>query len=122
VRLASATSLLLTVANAPGALQEQIAAAAIKPAPVFQMIYRRVIPRELVWFNGREGDLEEHAFHRSGQLYVTAVDLFRHIGGTIVWGPHSNWIELHRNELTIRIIPGSRRVSVNGVPAPWRRR
>ena len=116
VKLASATSLLLTVANAPGALQEQIAAAAIKPAPVFQMIYRRVIPRELVWFNGREGDLERHGFQRSGQMYLTAVDLFRHLGGTIVWGPGSNWIEIHRNELTLRILPGSRRIFVNGQP------
>ncbi|NLO72913.1 MAG: copper amine oxidase N-terminal domain-containing protein [candidate division WS1 bacterium] len=114
VRLASASTILLNVANAPGALQEQIAATALKPAPVFQIIYRRVIPREIVWFNGREGDLERHGFRRSGQIYITAADLFRHIGGTIVWGPTHNWIELHRNDLTIRVIPGSRRVYVNG--------
>jgi hypothetical protein len=42
------------------------------------------------------------------------VDLFRHIGGTIVWGPTANWIELHRNDVVVRIIPGSRAVVVNG--------
>jgi hypothetical protein len=113
-RLASASRILLNIANGPGALQGQIAATALKPAPVFQIIYRRVIPREIVWFNGREGDLERHGFRRSGQIYITAADLFRHIGGSIVWGPTHNWIELHRNDLTIRITPGSRRVYVNG--------
>lgn len=114
-RLASAGSLLFHVANAPGALREQVAASALAPAPVFCQIYRKVIPREAVWFNGREGDLEKHAFHSGGQLYVTAADLFRHIGGTIIWGPSGNWIELHRGDLTVRLLPGSRRVIVNGV-------
>ena len=116
VRLASAGGMLLSVANAPGALREQVAAAALGPAPVFSKIYRKVIPREVVWFNGREGDLEKHGFNANGQLYITATDLFRHIGGTIIWGPSGNWIELHRGDLTIRLLPGSRRVSVNGQP------
>jgi len=47
---------------------------------------------------------------------VPAGGLFRHLGGTIVWGPGSNWIEIHRNELTLRILPGSRRIFVNGQP------
>jgi hypothetical protein len=116
VRLASAGSMLLNVANAPGALREQVAAAALQPAPVFSMIYRKIIPREVVWFNGREGDLERHGFSANGQLYLTATDLFRHIGGTIIWGPTGNWIELHRGDLTVRILPGSRRIYVNGQP------
>ena len=114
-KLASATDLLLNVANLPGPLHEQIVATIAAPAPPFMILYRKYIPREVVWFNGREGDLEKHGFRKSGQIYLTAVDLFRHIGGTIVWGPTQNWIELHRNDLTVRIIPGSSTVIVNGV-------
>lgn len=121
-KLASATDLVLNVANAAGALREQIGATVAAPAPPFMMLYRKYIPREVVWFNGREGDLEKHGFRKSGQIYLTAVDLFRHLGGTIVWGPSANWIELHRNNTVVRIIPGSRAIVVNGtaqnLPAP----
>ncbi len=113
-KLASATDLVLNVANLPGALHAQIGATIAAPAPPFMMLYRKYIPREVVWFNGREGDLEKHGFRKSGQIYLTAVDLFRHIGGTIVWGPTQNWIELHRNDITVRIIPGSVTCVVNG--------
>jgi hypothetical protein len=115
-QLASAGSVLLSVANAPGALHEQVAATALQPAPEFSIVTRKVIPREVVWFNGREGDLEQHGFRRNGQIYITTVDLFRHIGGAIVWGPTSDWIEMHRNDLTVRIVPGSRQVYINGQP------
>jgi len=112
-KLASA-SLLLNVANGPSALHRQIAATASQPAPVFQRLYRKRIPREVVWFNGREGDLEKHGFKKYGEIYITATDLFRHVGGTIIWGPTQNWIELHRNNVVIRVIPGSKRIYVNG--------
>ena len=115
-KLASATDLVLNVANVPGALHEQIAATTSAPAPPFMILYRKYIPREVVWFNGREGDLEKHGFRKYGQIYLTCTDLFRHIGGSIVWGPTSNWIELHRNDVVIRVIPGSNRVIVNGTP------
>lgn len=114
-KLASATDLVLHVANLPGALNEQIGATVAAPAPPFMTLYRKYIPREVVWFNGREGDLEKHGFRKNGQIYLTAVDLFRHIGGTILWGPTQNWIELHRNGVVIRIIPGSATAVVNGV-------
>lgn len=115
-KLASATDLVLNVANVSGALHEQIAATTSAPAPPFMRLYRKYIPREVVWFNGREGDLEKHGFRKHGQIYLTCTDLFRHIGGSIVWGPTSNWIELHRNDVTVRIIPGSNKVIVNGTP------
>ena len=113
-KLASATDLVLNVANAAGTLKEQVAATVAAPAPPFMMLYRRYIPREVVWFNGREGDLEKHGFRKNGQIYVTCTDLFRHIGGTILWGPTDNWIELHRNDTVVRVIPGSPTVIVNG--------
>ena len=114
VKLASATDLVMAVANTAGPLKEQVAATTAAPAPPFMMLYRQYIPREVVWFNGREGDLEKHGFRAHGQIYLTAVDLFRHLGGTILWGPSDNWIELHRNDLTVRIIPGSPAIVVNG--------
>ena len=113
-KLASATDLVLNVANLPGSLHEQIGATTAAPAPPFMKFYRKYIPREVAWFNGREGDLEKHGFRKHGQIYLTATDLFRHIGGTIVWGPTQNWIELHRNDVTVRIIPGTPKVIVNG--------
>jgi len=114
IKLASAADLVLHVANAPGALAEQIGATVSQSAPVFLKLYRKYIPREVVWFNGREGDLEKHGFRKYGQIYLTATDLFRHIGGTIVWGPTQNWIELHRNDVVVRIIPGTSKIVVNG--------
>jgi hypothetical protein len=113
-KLASATDLVLDVANVAGPLKQQVAQTTGGPAPTFLMLYRRYLPREVVWFNGREGDLEKHGFRAHGQIYLTATDLFRHIGGTILWGPTSNWIELHRGDVVVRIIPGSRAVVVNG--------
>jgi hypothetical protein len=113
-KLADAASLEMDVANVAGTLKAQVAATTTAPAPPFMMLYRQDIPREVVWFNGREGDLEKHGFRKNGQIYLTAVDLFRHIGGTILWGPTDNWIELHRNDLTVRIVPGSPAIVVNG--------
>ncbi|HEY3396452.1 MAG TPA: stalk domain-containing protein [Armatimonadota bacterium] len=87
------------------------------PAPAaadFIKLRRQYVPREAVWFNGREGDLEKHAIRRDGQLCITATDLLRHVGGTMVWGPGNNWVEVHRGDNTLRLIPGSRQVLLNG--------
>lgn len=82
--------------------------------PGFGKYYRRHIPREIVWFNGREGDLEKHALRRRGYIYITLTDLIRHIGGFIVWGPSYRFVQVKRDDLTVRFIPGTAKVIVNG--------
>jgi len=49
--------------------------------PAFFKVQRKIILREIVWFNGREADLEKHGFVRQGRVYITLTDLLRHIGG-----------------------------------------
>lgn len=96
----------------------QVGLAAVSQAatevPSFGKYYRRSIPREIVWFNGREGDLEKHAIRRGGYIYITLTDLIRHIGGSIVWGPRYSFVQVKRGGLTVRVIPGSSKVIVNG--------
>ncbi len=82
--------------------------------PAFFKVQRKIILREIVWFNAREADLEKHGFLRRGRVYITLTDLMRHIGGGIVWGPSRNYIEVHRNNMVVRIIPGSSRIYVDG--------
>ncbi len=84
------------------------------PTPSFFKLQRKVLLREIAWFNGREGDLEKHGFIRNGRVYITLTDLMRHIGGGIIWGPKSNYIEVHRNNMVVRVIPGSARIYVDG--------
>ncbi len=85
-----------------------------RPDPNFFKLRRKIILREIVWFNGREADLEKHGFVRSGRVYITLTDLMRHIGGGIIWGPSRNYIEVHRNSMVVRVIPGSARIYVDG--------
>ena len=80
----------------------------------FNKAYRKAIRREIVWYNNREMDLEKHGFIQRGRVYITLTDLMRHIGGNIIWGPHHNFIEVQRSGLTVRVIPGSTRIIVNG--------
>jgi hypothetical protein len=82
--------------------------------PTFIKLYRKVLLREIVWFNGREADLEKHGFMSGQRLYITLTDLMRHIGGSIIWGPSQSYIMVERNGIKVRIIPGSARVYVNG--------
>ena len=71
--------------------------------------------REIVYFNNREADLEKHAFVRDGRVYITLTDLMRHIGGSIIWGPDDDQMEVERNGITVELFPNSRTVYVNGV-------
>lgn len=82
--------------------------------PGFVKLYRKLLLREAVFFNQREADLEKHAWMSSGRLNITLTDLMRHIGGTIIWGPSQQYIRVERNGITVRVIPGSARVYVNG--------
>jgi len=82
--------------------------------PVVVKLYRKALLREAVFFNNREADLEKHAWMSSGRLNITLTDLARHIGGTIIWGPSQQYITVQRSGITIRVIPGSARVYVNG--------
>jgi hypothetical protein len=83
----------------------------------FVKLYRKIILRELVWFNNREADLEKHAVVSGGRVYITLTDLLRHVGGTIIWGPEKSYVLAERNSVKLRFLPGSSRVYVNGKPA-----
>lgn len=76
--------------------------------------YRKAIKREIVWFDGREADLEKHGFVRQGRTYITLTDLVRHIGGNLTWGPKSQYIMVERSGLQVRVMPGASYVLVNG--------
>ena len=80
----------------------------------FNKTYRKVVLREIVWFNNREADLEKHAFMSGGRIYITLTDLIRHVGGNIVWGPSSRYIMVERKGVRVQVVPGSARVYVNG--------
>ena len=84
-------------------------------APDFQIIERKTIQREMVWFNGREGDFEHKPFLKNERVYVTLLDLMRHIGGHLLSGPPKNLTELERNDVLVRVLPGEHYVMVNGV-------
>jgi len=87
-------------------------------------LHHKKILREAVWFNGREADLERNATIVQGRVCITMNDLVRHIGGQVDWGPPGNLVILSRGDRSIRIVPGSNKVYVNGeerliVPAPF---
>lgn len=77
-------------------------------------VYRKLLLREIVWFDQREADLEKHAFHQNGQIYITLTDLIRHIGGGIVWGPDASYILVERGGKRVRVFAGTSRVLVDG--------
>ncbi len=83
-------------------------------SPNFFKVQRKVLLHEIVWFNEREADLEKHGFISNRRVYITLTDLMRHIGGGIIWGPSENYIEVHRNDMVVRVIPGSSRIYVDG--------
>ncbi|MCD6359564.1 MAG: copper amine oxidase N-terminal domain-containing protein [Armatimonadetes bacterium] len=83
--------------------------------PSFNKLYRARIFHEIIYFNNREADLEKHAFIRNGRVYITLTDLLRHIGGTIIWGPDDDRIEVQRNDVTVRLFPHSSTVYVDDV-------
>jgi hypothetical protein len=84
--------------------------------PPFAKVYRKMLLREIVWFDNREADLEKHAFVSGGRVYITLTDLLRHVGGTIIWGPSEQYVLVERNGRQMRFVPGTSRVIVNGVP------
>jgi len=85
--------------------------------PPFVKLYRKLILREIVWFNNREADLEKHAVVQGGRVYITLTDLLRHVGGTIIWGPEKSYVVAERNSTKLRFVPGSSKVYVNGKAA-----
>ena len=75
--------------------------------PGFKKLYRKIVPRELVWFNGVEGDLERHARIINGEIYITLTDFARHLGCVITWGPSRGCITVSRGDFTVILIRGS---------------
>ena len=51
---------------------------------------------------------------RGGRVYITLNDLMRHIGGTIMWGPDPDQMQVKRNAVTVKLLPHSSTVWVNG--------
>ncbi len=88
-----------------GSVGQALPAQPAEEGPAFKKFYLRRIPRELVWFNGREGDLEKHAITRKGYIYITLTDL--------VWGPRDSFVEVRRDNRTVRVFPGTAKVLVN---------
>jgi hypothetical protein len=114
LRLAMSTgNLALHVANSTTA-NAILGEADTDGAPAFVKLYRKLILREVVWFDNREADLEKHAFFSNQRVYITLTDLMRHIGGSMIWGPSGSYITVERNGVKVRVIPGSSRVIVNG--------
>ncbi len=112
-RVASTGDITLEVAN-QAVLSQLGQAGAGQPA--FVKLHHKKILREVVWFNGREGDLEKHGTIRNGHILITLTDLMRHIGGTVDWGPPSTLVLATRGDVTVRVVPGSRTAYVNGQP------
>lgn len=114
--IASTGSIPVTVLSAAEAAQRQTAPPDLGgERPAFVKLYRPRIYREIVYFNNREADLEKHAFIRDGRVYITLTDLMRHIGGTIIWGPEDDQMEVYRNQTTVVVHPNSSTVTVNGI-------
>lgn len=107
----SSGNLPLHVAN--DATTNVILGQAKKTGPTFTKLYRKVLLREIVFFDKREADLEKHGFMRSGRIYITLTDLMRHIGGTMIWGPTAGYLTVERNGVKVRVVPGSATVYVN---------
>lgn len=110
----SSGSVKIRVANTEGsAVMDSFLQVPEQAPPPFEKLYRARLTHEAIWFDGQEGDLERHAFISRDRMYVTLTDLLRHIGGQLIWGPKSSYIEVHRNDITLRVTPGSRTVRVN---------
>jgi uncharacterized Zn-binding protein involved in type VI secretion len=113
-RVATTGDVVVEVANA--AVLSKLGQAG--PAqPAFVKLHHKKILREIVWFNGREGDLEAHGTIRRGHILITLTDLMRHLGGTVEWGPPGDLILATRNNVSVRVVPGSSTVYVNGKAA-----
>jgi len=113
----SSGSISISVANEAG--QAVLGESLVVPeqaSPPFEKLYRARLSTEAIWFNGEEGDLEKSAFNKNGRLYVSLTDLLRHVGGQIIWGPKSSFVEVHRNDVTLRIVPGSSKARLNDNP------
>jgi uncharacterized Zn-binding protein involved in type VI secretion len=110
-RVATTGDIALEVANT--AVLSQLGQAA--PAqPTLIKLHHKKILREIVWFNGREGDLETHGTIRRNRVCITLTDLMRHLGGQVDWGPPGDLILATRKDTTVRVVPGSSTVYVNG--------
>ena len=68
-----------------------------------------------VWFNGREGDLERPVVKVDGKLHISFIDLVRHRGGMLAWGPDNEYIEARRDKLVVRVTSGADYALVNEV-------
>lgn len=90
-------------------------AAAEPPSPPYTKLYRASVTHEAVWFNGDPADLERHGYIAGGRMYITLNDLLRHVGGRVIWGPKASYVEVKRNDVTVRVVPGSAVAKVNGV-------
>lgn len=114
------TQLALSTGTLPVHVLNDSASNVIAQTPAadlpFVKLYRKIVLREIVWFNNREADLEKHAYVSGGRVYITLTDLLRHVGGTIIWGPSKSYVLVKRNDTEIRFVPGSTRVYVNGEP------
>lgn len=110
----SSGSMSVQIANEKGsAVLDRFLQIPEQASPPFEKLYRARLTHEAIWFNGLEGDLERHAFIDKDRMYITLTDLLRHVGGTLIWGPDSDYIEVHRNDITMRVVPGSKTVRVN---------
>jgi hypothetical protein len=118
VEVSDGARLVMSTGGIPLHIMNQVPAAAMQQVRPTEMglnkVYRKVLLREIVWFDNREADLEKHAFRDHGLVYITLTDLVRHVGGGIVWGPTSSYIQVERGGTKIRVIPGSSRVIVDG--------
>ncbi len=82
----------------------------------FTKAHRKFIPREIVYFDNKEADLEKRGILQQGRIYITLTDLIRHIGGSIAWGPSGKYVIVQKNDIKVKIIPDSMRIYVNGQP------
>ena len=98
------------------------------PKPGVVKLYKPKTFHEIIYFNNREADLEKHGFIRNGRVYITLTDLMRHIGGSIIWGPCDNQIDVYRNGIAVRVFPNKATVCVshdldaNDPMSSWERR
>ena len=110
-RVATTGDVALEIAN-EAVLSQLGQAKAAQPA--FLKLHHKKILREIVWFNGREGDLETHGTMRGGRIFITLTDLMRHLGGAVEWGPPSDLLLAKRDKVTVQVVPGSSKVYVDG--------
>jgi hypothetical protein len=92
----------------------QVTSAPPVPAPPFGKTYIPYQFHEMLYFNGREADLEHHAFVKGKYMFATLTDVARHIGGFITWGPRDSYVEVERKGKKVRIVPGTSTVFVDG--------